>query len=189
MEAQVIFDRLKDRFGDAVIELQQPDIEPIIQVAPEALADIAGFLKNDPELLCDYLMCITGVDIPPPAPKKRKTAERAGGAAQKEESDTPEEAYECAVIYHMYSFARRHRVTMKAQMPREGATVPTVTHLWQAANWHEREAYDLLGVNFEGHPDLRRILLPDDWEGHPLRKDYEVQEFYNIEGQETKVPR
>ena len=73
----------------------------------------------------------------------------------------------------------RHRFVLKLRVPREEASVPTVTGVWGVADWHEREAYDLLGVAFLGHPDLRRILLPDDWQGHPLRKDWQDPDFYN----------
>ena len=77
------------------------------------------------------------------------------------------------VVYHLSSLEHKNKATVKVPLSREEPVIPSVTPLWNGANWHEREAYDLLGIRFTGHPDLRRILLPEDWEGHPLRKDYE----------------
>ena len=82
------------------------------------------------------------------------------------------------VVYNLASMRLRHKITIKVEVPRDGGSLPTVSDVWSTADWHEREAYDLCGMQFENHPDHRRILLPDDWEGHPLLKDYEVQEFY-----------
>jgi len=196
MDSEAVFTRLKDEFGDAVVELQQPDVEPTILVDAARLGDVARFVRNDADIACDSLMCITGVDIPPPPPKKKPKpkppkdgAEPAEAPPEEPEAPEPEPVYECGVVYNLYSLTHRHRVTLKVVMPREGAHVASVTGIWAAANWHEREAYDLTGIVFDGHPDLRRILLPDDWEGHPLRKDYEVQETYEIEGVTVDVPR
>ncbi len=192
MEAQALFQILRDRFGDAIIQLEQPDTDPIIRITPESLDKVGVIVKSDGNFLCNYLMCITGVDIPPPAKKKgpKKKCEPGEEPAEDDGGDQEvEPIYECAVLYHLYSTKNRNRITLKVQMPRDGAHVSTVTHLWKAAEWHEREVYDLLGIVFDGHPDLRRILLPDDWEGYPLRKDYAVQEFYDVEGVPTRVPR
>ena len=82
------------------------------------------------------------------------------------------------VVYVMYSMTHRHRYSLKCKLPREEPRVPTVESVWRVANWHEREAYDMVGVVFEGHSDLRRILCPDDWEGWPLRKDYKAPKIY-----------
>ena len=88
-----------------------------------------------------------------------------------------------AVVYDLWSFDRRHSFAVKVFTPRDKAIFPTVTGLWPAANWHEREAFDLLGFAFTGHPDLRRILMADDWEGHPLQKDYVFpRQYHGIPG-------
>ena len=83
------------------------------------------------------------------------------------------------VVYNLYSIPYDLHLTLKVSLDRNDPVVDSVSSVWKTANWHEREAYDLVGVRFEGHPDLRRILLPDDWEGHPLRKDYVEQEKYH----------
>src|SRR5207249_911335 len=122
------------------------------------------FLRNDPRLQFEMLNCITGVDY-----------------LETEKAKVPKAGFEphLEVIYHFSSFTKRHRFVLKLVLPRwkdgkEGALpeVPSVTDVWPAADWHERETYDLVGVQFVGHPNLKRILLSDDWEGHPLRKDY-----------------
>ncbi len=81
------------------------------------------------------------------------------------------------VVYHLFSIARKHRLRLKVRVNAEGAAVESLTGMWPAANFFEREVFDLFGSNFSGHPDLRRIMMPDDWEGHPLRKDYPVEGY------------
>jgi NADH-quinone oxidoreductase subunit C len=88
------------------------------------------------------------------------------------------------VVYHCYSMTKRHKICLKVDVPVAAPEIPSVASIWPTANWHEREAYDMFGVVFTGHPDLRRILCPEDWDGFPLRKDFKVPEFY----QGMKVP-
>jgi len=83
------------------------------------------------------------------------------------------------LVYNLFSMKHRHKIALRVDLPRDNPRVPSVESVWRTADWHEREAYDLFGIHFEGHPDLRRILCPDDWEGYPLRKDYVVQEYYH----------
>ena len=90
-------------------------------------------------------------------------------------------AHKFEVVYHLFSYTHRHALVLKVGVPRDNARLATVSTVWRAALWQEREIFDLLGVDFEGHPDLRRILLPEDWVGHPLRKDYvEPTEYHGI---------
>lgn len=155
MEPAQIVERLASRFGAAVLESKIDAPDPYVVVDPARVAEIGLFLRDAPELGFDSLMCLSGVDY----------GDRLG------------------VAYHLHSLGLRHRLCMKVNLPREpgAARLPSVTAVWPAANWHEREAYDLVGVVFEGHPDHRRILLPDDWEGHPLRKDYQFpREWHGI---------
>lgn len=139
--------------------------------SPRSLRDA----KEDPRLKFNLLSCISGVDYLEPDPKK---VAKAGFEPHTE------------VVYHLQSFHHRHRIIVKLILPRwkdnqagQLPEVPSVTSLWSAADWHEREVYDLSGIWFDGHPDLRRILLAEDWEGHPLRKDYEFPlEYHGIRG-------
>ncbi|KAF0244618.1 MAG: NADH-quinone oxidoreductase subunit, partial [Planctomycetota bacterium] len=125
--------------------------DPFIKVStPEKLPDVMAFLRDDPRTNFDLLHDLSGLD----------------------QKDCIE------VVYHLNSLPKKHWIVIKVSVPRANGVVPTVAHLWKTAIWHEREAFDLFGMRFSGNPDLRRILLPDDWEGHPLLKDYKVQEFY-----------
>jgi len=152
VEAQAIFDTLKGKFGDAVVELQSDRFSPaFVVVAPASVKEISRFLRDDPALFFDSLMSLSGVDY------KEKFA----------------------VAYHLHSMKLHHAIGMKAYLPRETPSLPTVDDVWPAANFQEREAFDLFGIVFEGSKDLRRILLPEDWEGHPLRKDYKYPDFYH----------
>jgi NADH-quinone oxidoreductase subunit C len=152
VEAQAIYGILKGKFGDAVVELQGEGFFPaFVVVAPAMVKEVARFLKGDPALAFDSLMCLSGVDY-----KDR-----------------------FAVAYHLHSLKHRHAVGVKAFLPRENPSLPTVDDVWPAANFQEREAFDLFGIVFTGSKDLRRILLPEDWEGHPLRKDYKYPDSYH----------
>jgi NADH-quinone oxidoreductase subunit C len=157
MTPEAIFQRLADSFGaEAVFELHADpakDKDPWFKVAPAQIEKVCERLRDDPDFACDYLECVTGVDYP--SEKK------------------------IAVIYHVNSYTLKHRVVLKCYVDREAPALPTVVNVWSTANWQERECFDLLGVLFEGHPDLRRLLLPDDWEGHPLRKDYAEKADYH----------
>lgn len=157
MTPEAIFKRLQDELSaEVVFDLHADpakDRDPWFQVAPAQIEEVCERLRDDPDLSCDYLECITGVDYP----KEDKIA----------------------VVYHVYSYSKKHRVVLKCFLDRASPSLPTVVNAWSTANWQERECFDLLGVIFEGHPDLRRLLLPDDWEGHPLRKDYTEKPDYH----------
>ena len=139
-------------------------------VPPNDLIAVCRTLKDNERFSFDYLANLTPVDyLPDPAtgarPGQADAEGRAGGAGRIE------------VVYHLYSMAKKHGpVTLKVKLPRATPTVASVTPIWRGAEFQEREAYDLYGVTFEGHPDLRRILLWDGFEGHPMRKDYVVED-------------
>jgi len=159
MTPKEIFESLAQRFGEGAVfdfhEDAKKDKDPWFQCAPARLVEIATHLRDEPSLAFDYLECMTGTDYP--------------------------DKKQIHVALHVYSYARKHRVVIKLLLPRDAPTCPTLTGVWPVANWQERECFDLLGVTFEGHPDLRRILLPDDWVGHPLRKDFaEGNEYHGI---------
>jgi NADH-quinone oxidoreductase subunit C len=153
---------LTQRFGDKILRVIVDVMDPWIEVAPEAIVDVCRFLKTDPQSQFDMLNCVSGVDWEP----------------------------HLEVVYHLSSTVLKHTLVLKVLLPRwkDGVAgqlpeVPSVSGVWRTANWHEREVYDLCGVHFSGHPDLRRILCPEDWVGHPLRKDYEMPlEYHGIRG-------
>lgn len=149
MTPQEIFDRLKEKFGNRVLDLTE-NVDPFIRVSADAIGEIGLYLRDDEAMGFESLMCLSGVDYPE----------------------------HLSLVYHLFSTAHRHKITLKTDLGREDPSLPTVEGVWRVANWHERETYDMFGIVFEGHSDLRRILCPDDWEGWPLRKDYEVQEYY-----------
>ena len=177
LDALAIATMVKDVFGGAVLAVDQPEVEPVAVIEPANVAEVARFLRETPELAFDYLMCLSGFDTMPteedhPA---RNTPEEDTGAPSTETAAPP-----LGVAYHLFSYSHRHRFAFKAHTPRENPHIPSVADIWPAADWHEREAFDLFGIIFDGHPDLRRILLPEDWVGRPLRKDYAAQESYRI---------
>jgi len=165
MNATDIIQNLDEKFGPVLKAKNLTALDPYIVVAPSDWPTVAQYLRDDPRLHFDILNCITVVDYLEIEPAK---VAKAGFEPHLE------------VVYHLSSFTHRHRFVVKLLLPRwkgDGAKqelpeVPSVCHLWPAANWHEREAYDLNGVLFEGHPNLVRILMADDWVGYPLRKDY-----------------
>jgi NADH-quinone oxidoreductase subunit C len=170
MNVQEISDRLAEKFGPKITGRNFEALDPWIEVKAESLAEAARFLRDQPDLAFDMLHCITAVDYFEPDPKK---------AAQAEWQPHLE------VVYHLSSFRQRHRLVLKTVLPRwqggvegELPQLPSVSGLWSTAQWHEREVFDLMGIIFEGNTDLRRILCPQDWVGHPLRKDYKMPEEY-----------
>jgi NADH-quinone oxidoreductase subunit C len=170
-----VLEILRDRQGDAIVSVHPDALDPFAIVRPSALLGVLRFLRDEPTLAFDLLHNISGVDYLEPDPKK---AAKAGFEPHLE------------VVYHLQSFRHWHRITLKLILPRwkddqvgQLPEVPSVTELYGSADWHEREVYDLVGVIFTGHPDPRRILLSDDWVGHPLRKDYEFPlEYHGIRG-------
>jgi NADH-quinone oxidoreductase subunit C len=166
---------LEQQFGDRFKSKKLDALDPFVVVEPAGLLEVCRFLRDDGRLRFDLLNCISGVDYLEPDAKK---APKAGFEPHVE------------VVYHLSSFAHKHRFVLKLLLPRwkgdkpgELPEVPSVTGLWRTADWHEREVYDLCGVRFIGHPELTRILLADDWVGHPLRKDYEFPlEYHGIRG-------
>jgi NADH-quinone oxidoreductase subunit C len=153
MTSEEIQATLAAKFGDAVGPLQPASKDPWVEVKAAALPEVCAFLKSDERLRFDCLMNLSAVDWP--------------------------KQNQIHVVYHLFSYARRHAFILKVKLDRAAPTVPSLEPTWKSADWLEREQFDLLGVTFEGHPDLRRIMLPDDWVGNPLRKDYAEQPEYH----------
>lgn len=153
MSSQEILNKLTEKFADAIVEAKVEGVlEPYAKVKAETIREISSFMRDDSDLQFDTLMCLSGMDY-------------GKGIL--------------GVVYNLGSIAKKHKFTLKVEIPVDAANVPSVESVWRTADWHEREAFDLFGIVFTEHPDLRRILLPEDWEGHPLQKDYQVQEFYH----------
>ncbi len=153
MTVNEIHEKLKEQFGEAIGPLSEPKVDAFAVVKPERLVDVASFLKGTPGIELDHCNDVTALDWP-----KRNVIE---------------------VVYHLFSYRHRHGIVLKVEADRATPVVPSVEGVWKAANWLERECYDMFGVVFTGHPDLRRILLPDDWQGWPLRKDYQEAGGYH----------
>ena len=151
MEPLNIAEKLKEVFPDEVLAVSEFRGQVSVTLRKNRIRDIARYLHDDPDLYFDYLIDVCGVDY---LGKKEKRFE---------------------VVYHLFSIKHRHALRLKAEVSESNPAIDSVTPVWVGANWHERETFDLYGIKFNGHPDLRRILLPEDWEGHPLRKDYPVQ--------------
>jgi NADH-quinone oxidoreductase subunit C len=152
LEKDSFIRKLKDWDAQAVVEVLEFRGETTIVVARENLQRTAEFLVNDPGMRFAFLSDITAVDKFPIEPRFE-------------------------LNYHLLSLERRARLRLKVRLAGQDPVVPSMVPVWPAANWHEREAFDLMGIRFEGHPDLTRILMPDDWEGYPLRKDYPVEGY------------
>lgn len=150
---------LTDKFGaDVITGSETGGLQPALLIHPDHIATVCLELRNNPNTYFDFLSCLTGVDY-------------------------GTEVNRFGVAYHLASIPYQTQLTLKISKENNRdlndlPTFPSITSVYRSADWHEREAYDLTGIFFEGHPDLRRILLPDDWEGFPLRKDYKTAEYY-----------
>ncbi|QCR24207.1 NADH-quinone oxidoreductase subunit C [Pontibacter sp. SGAir0037] len=160
----MLFEEIKnfitEQFGqDVIVAENTNNLQPYLVLQAERLPEVCLELHDNEQTYFDFLSCITGLDNGP-----------AAGTME--------------VIYNLYSIPYDHHLMLKVTVPRHPADallpeVPTVSHIWRTADWHEREVYDLLGISFKNHPDMRRILCTADWEGHPLRKDYKLQDYYH----------
>lgn len=149
-EERTVVERLQEKFPDAVEETGEFRGQSWVVVRKDDLLKVCEFLRDDPEMGFDFLSFVCAVDYLPREPRFE-------------------------LVYQLYSTKTHKRFRLKTRVDSQDATVPSVTSVWATADWHERETYDLMGINFQDHPDLRRILLPADWVGHPLRKDYPLR--------------
>jgi NADH-quinone oxidoreductase subunit C len=149
-----ILQRLQSRFGAAVVDTHEQHGDATAVLDRGVLLDAVRFCRDEPGLTFDVLMDLTGADY-------LKYPGREDGPRFE-------------VVYHLYSLAHNHRVRLKVRLDEDDAVVPTVVPLWPIANWLEREVWDMFGVRFDGHPDLRRLLMYEEFVGHPLRKDYPI---------------
>ena len=157
MTFEEIVQIVNENLQDVILEQNPQAKQPYLVLETTKLPEVCALLHSHKDLYFDHLACISGVDNG-----------EADGRLE--------------VIYHLTSLALGHRVVLKVHISRDLETnpiVPSLTPIWKGAEWHERECYDLFGVKFENHPDMRRILLPANWVGHPLRKDYKEQEYFH----------
>ena len=163
MNESVLVNKIKEKFGDAVTETVVFRGEVTHVVSRDRLVDIARFIKTDTDLMLDFPVDVLGVDYHPRKPR-------------------------FDVVYHFYSTTKKHRLRLKVRVD-DGQSMPSLTHIYSGLNWPERETYDMFGIVFDGHPNLKRIYMPQDWDGYPLRKDYPLRGYrdrYNPYGEEKK---
>ncbi len=146
-----IAEKIKEQFPDQVIDVAEFRDQVSVIVKREQNIPLLKYLHDDPSLSLDHLQDLTAVDY-----LKKKDVR-------------------FEVVYNLYSIKYRHKIRIRAQVPENDPKINSVVSLWAGANWHERECFDMFGIVFTGHPDLRRILMPEDWEGYPLRKDYPLK--------------
>jgi NADH-quinone oxidoreductase subunit C len=146
MDNQTVINRLRSTLPTVELTTSERHSDLSVTLAAENLIAVAQFLRDDPELQYTLLENVCGVDYLGREPRFE-------------------------VVYHLFSFYHYHRVCLKVGLPEDNPIVPSLTALWPTANWQEREAYDMFGIHFSDHPSLERILMPEDWEGHPQRKD------------------
>lgn len=148
MEPSEIAEKVKERYPEDVIGIEEFRGQVSISLNKNGILAICGYLHDEPSLSLDFLKDLCGIDY---LGKKETRFE---------------------VVYHLYSIEHGHMVRIKAPVSESDCSIDSVTPVWTGADWHERECFDMYGIEFKGHPDLRRILMPEDWEGYPLRKDY-----------------
>lgn len=147
--SEMVVQKIKEKFPNSVLDTHSFRGDDTVIIKKEDIQDVCRFLKSDPELAFDFLSDLCGVDYMGREPRFE-------------------------VVYNLFSIKKHHRIRLKA-MVGDGEKIHSVVGIWGTADWHEREAYDMYGIVFEGHPNLTRILMPEDWDGHPLRKDYPLK--------------
>ena len=150
---QEIFEYLNTAFPEAGLQYESAALgDPWVSIPPSEWKIIAKFLRDDQELRFDTMMCLSGIHYP--------------------------DENQLAIACHLNASEKGYKLAIKVKVPIGNPLIDSVESIWKTADWHEREAYDMFGIIFQGHPDFRRILCPDDWEGFPLRKDYVPQDSY-----------
>ncbi len=163
MEDNLTLKKLKEKFPDYVLDAAEFRDQVYVYVDKRGILEVLRYLRDDPELSYDFLADLTAVDNLGKEPRFE-------------------------VVYNLYSIEHKHRFRVKVPLA-EDESVASCVDIWKTANWHERETFDMFGINFEGHPDLRRILMPDDYPWHPLRKDFPLQGPEDVDYEEMMKKR
>lgn len=150
MDASVTINKLFERFPSSILETHSYRGDDTAVVKKEDILDVCTFLRDDESLLYNFMMDLTAVDYLGKEPRFE-------------------------VVYHLYSLKYNRRVRIKARVSESDCSIDSIVPIWASSNWFEREAFDLYGITFKGHPELRRILLYEGFQGHPLRKDYPIK--------------
>ncbi len=182
MNASSLIESVTGRFPDAVSASHSYRGDATVILRRKSLVDVARFLKQDPALQMNFLMDLTAVDYSTFGKGPAPAFFASSGVAVRPAPQIPDEdpwpgppdPSRFAVVYHFYSMAHKHRLRLVVPVEEADAEVESLTSLGPGADWLEREVWDMFGINFRGHPDLRRILMYEGFEGHPLRKDYPV---------------
>jgi len=201
-ELSLMIRRVTEVLGDRIIERRSFRGEDRIHVAREHIVEVGKILRDDDELAFDLLLDVTAIDYlgqPDDFEIKREIWDQERPVLRRQPASRHELVLpprgpqpRFAVVYHLTSTTRLHRLRIKCRVPEDDPTIASLTPLWPGANWLERETYDLYGIQFIGHPDLRRIYLNDEFVGHPLRKDYgkwDEQPIQPYVGPGAKEPR
>jgi NADH-quinone oxidoreductase subunit C len=183
MNTATLITLVTDRFPDAVTSSHSYRGDETVVLRRESLLAVARFLKDDPALLLNLLVDVTAVDYSAFGKRPARAFFASSGVAVRPTSQMPDADpwpgpvgdSRFAVVYHFFSLAHKHRLRLAVPLDEADAEVDSLTSLWAGANWLEREVWDMFGIRFRGHPDLKRILMYDEFEGHPLRKDYPVK--------------
>ncbi len=182
MNSSSLIESVTDRFPDGVSASHRYRGDATIVLRRESLLEMARFLKEDPAMRMNFLMDVTAVDYSTFGKGPASAFFASSGVMESPDSQIPDEdpwpgppdPSRFAVVYHFYSLAHKHRLRLVVPVEEAVAEVDSLTSLWPGANWLEREVWDMFGISFRGHPDLKRILMYEEFEGHPLRKDYPV---------------
>ena len=156
MEQLAIAKRLQEHFPEEVLDISIFHGQVGVVLKRDRIREILLWLRDGDKIRLNHLMCLCGVD----------NATRMTGRDNLSRFE---------VVYNLFSITHNHELRLRAQVPEADPTIDSVTRVWAGADWPERECYDLLGITFNGHPNMKRILLPDDWPGHPLRKEYPLR--------------
>ncbi|MGD2058035.1 MAG: NADH-quinone oxidoreductase subunit C [Anaerolineales bacterium] len=167
IHAQIV-ESLQDEFGEKILDVVEFRGDTTVYVEPGSIVPVCEFLRDHETYAFNLLAALTAVDYWPEEPRFN-------------------------VVYQLYSLSNKIFFGLKVPINSDAAQVPTIEKVYPNANWHEREVYDMFGVHFEGHSDMRRILMPEDWEGHPLRKDFplgyeEIQFSFNFDEIDKRKP-